>query len=351
MLMYWLLFLVPAWTGVVAGVNPKPAKKALEPSWLLVGLLLTLLIGFRHQVGGDWGTYEEYYLIILGESLAEVLARDDPGYYLLNWLSGQIDGGVYGVNLVSGALFSWGLVAFCRQQPRPWLALAVAMPYMVTVVAMGYSRQGVALGMAMLGLARLKQGRTLHFVVALALAATFHKSAVLLVPLAVMSAPRNRWWTGLWVGISAAVLYYLLLADSVDRLVEGYIGAEYQSEGAAVRIAMNVLPAGLLLLLRKRFVWQPAERNLWVILALLALACMTWLLLSPSSTAVDRVALYLIPLQLYVFSRLPDLLGRGGGKRTWVWAITIYYGVVLFVWLNFATHAFAWLPYRFYLFE
>ena len=351
MLTYWLLFLVPACASVAAGASPKIGKKALEPSWLLAGLLLTLLIGFRYQVGGDWGNYEAHYFDIMGAPLSEVLSNSDPGYYLLTWLSSEVDGGVYGVNLVFGALFTWGLVVFCRQQPRPWLALAVAMPYMVTVVAMGYSRQGVALGLAMLGLARLKEGRTLHFVIALALAATFHKSAVLLVPLAILATTRNRWWTGLWVSISVGVLYYVLLADSVDRLVENYIDAQYQSEGAAVRIAMNVLPAALLLLLRKRFVWQPAERNLWTMLALLAVASVVWLILSPSSTAVDRVALYLIPLQLYVSSRLPDLLGRSGAKRTWVWAVTAYYALVLFVWLNFATHAFAWLPYRFYLFE
>ena len=61
--------------------------------------------------------------------------------------------------------------------------------------------------------------------------------------------------SGLWVGITAGLLYYLLLADSVDNLVTNYIDAQYQSEGAAVRIAMNALPAGLLLVLRKRFVW------------------------------------------------------------------------------------------------
>lgn len=354
MLTYWLLFLVPAWASVAASSKPRltgNAAKAVEPAWLVAGLLLTLLIGSRFRVGGDWFNYEAHYLDMLGAPLSEVLSKDDPSYYLLTWLSGQFGGGVMAVNLVFGALFSWGLVAFCRQQPRPWLALAVAMPYMVTVVAMGYSRQGVALGLAMLGLTGLARGKVLYFVICVALAATFHKSAVLLVPIAVLATPRGRLWTGLWVGIAAGLLYYLLLADSVDRLIVNYVDAGYQSEGAAVRIAMNVLPAALLLLLRKRFVWPPAERNLWMMLALLALASVPWLLLSGSSTAVDRLALYLIPLQLYVLARLPDLLGRGTGRRTWVLAAVAYYGAVLFVWLNFATHAFAWLPYRSYLFE
>ena len=81
----------------------------------------------------------------------------------------------------------------------------------------------------------------------------------------------------------------------------------------------------------------------------------------PSSTAIDRVALYLLPLQLMVFSNLPEVLGRrpSAAKSTshnpastsnngWVLLVLAYYGAVEFVWLNFASHAPAWLPYRFY---
>lgn len=351
MLTYWLMFLVPAWASIAASGKPRPTNRHLEFSWLIAGVLLALVIGLRYQVGGDWGTYESHYRGLLGASLVEVLAMGDPGYYLLNWISGQVDGTVYLANLMSAALFSIGLVAFCRHQPRPWLALAVAVPYMVIVLGMGYTRQGVALGLAMLGMVGLAKKNNLQFVLFLALAATFHKSAVVLVPLAVLATPRGRLWTGLWVGIAAGVLYYLLLADSVEGLVTNYIDAEYQSEGAAVRVAMNALPAVLLLLLRKRFNWQPVERNLWVMMALLALASVGWLLVSSSSTAVDRLSLYLIPLQLFVFARVPDLMGRGGSRRTWVTAVVIYYAAVLFVWLNFAVHSQYWLPYRSWFFE
>ena len=64
------------------------------------------------------------------------------------------------------------------------------------------------------------------------------------------------------------------------------------------------------------------------------------------------MALYLLPLQLVVFAHLPDVLGRRGGNNTGLTSLVLLlYGAVLFVWLNYATHAFAWLPYRFYPLE
>jgi hypothetical protein len=348
MLTYWLLFVLPAWAAISAPTRQRPAGKYLELSWLVTGLLLTLLIGLRHQVGGDWGNYGGQYLEMLRAPLQKVLGKSDPGYHLLNWLAGKVNGDVYLVNLICGALFSLGLVAFCRQQPRPWLGLAVAVPYMVIVLGMGYTRQGVALSLVLLGMVGLARQRNLQFVLLVALAATFHKTAVLLAPLAMLATPRNRLWTALWVSISAVLLYWTLMADSIDGLITHYVEAQYQSEGAAVRIAMNAVPAALLLVLRKRLAGTQAERNLWTMMALAALVAVAALLVSPSSTAVDRVALYLLPLQVYVFTRLPDLLGQGSKRRDWVLLVVAYYAVVLFVWLNFSTHSSFWLPYQFY---
>ena len=80
-----------------------------------------------------------------------------------------------------------------------------------------------------------------------------------------------------------------------------------------------------------------------------ALLFVMLLKLSPSSTAVDRVALYWIPLQLFVLSRLPDALGLPNAANSfWVFVVVVYSAAVLLVWLVFGTFSYAWLPYQFY---
>lgn len=225
---YWFLFLVPAW---LAMTRLQPAANAGSPAgcwpdwWRVVFVLLTLMVGLRYQVGGDWGNYLPAVARASDHTVTQAIVSADPAYGLLNWLAAKSGLGIYLVNVVCAVLFSWGLVVFCRAQPRPWLALVVATPYLVTVVAMGYTRQGTAIGLAMLGLVALSERKLLRFVLFVALAATFHKSAVILMPLAVLAGSQQRLWTAFWVGVATVVFYVLLLQESVDALNANYITA------------------------------------------------------------------------------------------------------------------------------
>jgi hypothetical protein len=350
---YWLLFGVPAFLvfkrfGSIGHVNNSVSR--WPGWWRLMFLLLVLLIGLRHEVGGDWYNYLPMVRDASYQSLTQAAARSDPAYGLFNWLGARSGFGIYFVNIVCAVLFSWGLVVFCRAQPRPWLALVVAVPYLVIVVAMGYTRQGVAIGLAMLALVALSERKLLRFVLFVAVAATFHKSAVILLPLAVLAGTRQKLWTVFWMGLSFALFYVLLLQDSVESLHSGYIAAEMQSEGAALRAAMNAVPALMFLMFRRRFDMPQADRTFWTWMSLGALGLVAMLLgFSSASTAVDRVALYWIPLQLVVLSRLPQAIARKGSlERYLVFGVVAYSAAVLFVWLVFSAHSPEWLPYQFY---
>ena len=342
MFMFWALFAVAA-LGVLTPRRLPAAQARIV--WSMMGLCFAIIIGFRHEVGGDWFNYLPHFSRAGSMSFDEAIEMSDPGHYLLNmWVSG-LGGDIYYVNFIYAAVLMWGTVSFCRRQPNPWLALLVAVPYMLIVVGMGYTRQSVALGFALVGLIALGENRIRTFVVCVAFGALFHKSAVLLMPIAALAASRNRFLTAGIVAVSAALLYYLLLLDSADEMWRNYVDEQMQSEGGLIRVVMNMVPALLLILYRKRLAPDAQERKLWLWIAGFAIACVPLVFLA--STAVDRVALYLIPLQLFVFSRLPSLAKSIRGRTFVVLAILAYYAMVQYVWLNYATHSQYWVPYQF----
>ena len=357
MLVYWVMFLLPASYALGARTHTRASvhgmqSARLNAAWLAVCIFLTLLIGYRFQVGGDWGTYLRHLYQARYQDVSTAIEFQDPAYSLLNLLAVTQGWGISGVNVVSAALFSLGLVVFCRGLPRPWLALAIAMPYLVTVVAMGYTRQSVALGLAMLGLVALTRKEVRWFVFWVICASTFHKSAVLLLPIAALAATRSKYWTALWIGVVSLGAYYLFLERSVDTLYTNYVEAQYQSQGAVIRTAMNFVPALLYLTFRRRFALQPVEANLWRWFSIISILLFLTAILTLATTAVDRIALYMLPLQLVIFAHLPDALGRPGKANSgFTGLILFYYACVLFVWLNFAANAHYWLPYRFYPLE
>jgi hypothetical protein len=336
--------------GMLAWAGLGRSRRLPESAFLALLLFFTLLIGLRDQVGGDWDSYAPFLARSLGIPIADVFLEEEPGYGLLNWIGANWGGDIYLVNTVCGLVFTIGLLIFCRAQPRPWLALTLAFPYLVTVVAMGYSRQGVAIGLEMLALLALQRDQLLRFLGWIAIAATFHRTVLvlLILPTATLS-PSLRFSQLFRLALLAGAgygLYSAILAPELDYYRQGYLEAEYQSQGALIRVVLSLLPAVVFLLFRRRFRLPPATQRIWTLISLLAVLAAVGLFTVASSTAVDRLALYLIPLQLFVGSRLPDTRIFGIAPASWTQLLVAFSLAVLLVWLLFAGHSRFWLPYR-----
>lgn len=339
MIPFWLAFLLPT---LLTFSSVHRRHHALI--WLLLLVFFVMFTGLRHEVGGDWGTYLHHYESAQYFSFWEYLSRMDPGYMLLNWVSFQLDGGIYLVNTLSALIFFSCLIIFCRAQPLPFLALTAAIPYMVTVIANGYTRQAIALSLVMLALQSLSAGRLKHYLIYIAIGALFHKSAIILLPLAVFYTQRRLIIRIVGVGGFSVIMGYLFLVDHFEALWVNYVDSQMQSDGGLIRLMMNLVPSIIFFVYYRRIRQEWDDYRIWFIFALGTVMLIP--LVGFASTAVDRVALYLIPLQLVVFSRLPMLFSESGGRATVVKAIVGYYALVLFVWLNYASHAKYWLPYQ-----
>ena len=345
MFAYWALFSY----FVIGLISERGSDRGhrISSFFLVIGaIFIAAMIGLRYQVGGDWNQYEQLFAFARYSNVAQMLEFGDPAYQLLNLLVAYLGGDLWLVNLICGAIFSFGLYRLARTQPDPWLVMIAATPYLVVVVAMGYSRQGVAIGLLMAGLASLlRGGSVIKYALYVAAAALFHKTAVVGLPLIMFVSERSRLLNALFLLASGILMYDIFLSGATDNFFKNYVDAEYNSQGATIRVAMSVIPAALFLLMRKRFAMGPREDLLWRNFAYAAFALLMLLFVLPSSTVVDRLALYILPIQLVIIARLPWLgFGIGIGR---LMAVGFSFAV-LFVWLNFAVHAAWWVPYRFF---
>ena len=309
-------------------------------------ILTTLIIGLRFEVGGDWGAYQRMYNDIFFLSLPNALTTTDSGYAALNWLAAQIGLDITFVNLVCAMLFMSGLARLARRQPNPALAMLVAVPYFIIVVAMGYTRQAAAIGIICFAIADTSERHLIRLVILIGIAALFHKTAILILPIALVPVFRRNVLLG-GIGILLfIILFMLLLRDNSDKLLTNYVQGDYDSQGAAIRAAMNVVPAVIFFILRKRIDLPPFVKSFWATCAVLSIVSVFALATASASSGIDRLSLYIIPLQLVVYSRLPYILSSNGrAMPSILMAVVAYSFLVQFVWLNYAQNVEYWLPY------
>lgn len=324
-------------------------RGAQDPRLILFAtatVLTILMIGLRFEVGGDWGAYIRIYESIFFLPLASALSITDPGYAVLNWLAAQGNLGVISVNMVCAGLLMGGFARLAWKQPNPGLAVLVAVPYLIIVVAMGYTRQAAAIGIICFAIADASERTLIRLTILIAIAALFHKTAILVLPIALVPIFRRSAVFGAFGLALFLILFILLLRDTSDRLINNYVQGDYDSQGALIRVSMNVLAGGLFLLLRKHIEIPAFQKSFWTVCAILSVLSMAVLMISSASSGVDRLSLYLIPLQAVVYSRLPYILSRDGRALPSVLIAVVGYSfLVQFVWLNYADNANYWLPY------
>lgn len=316
-------------------------------SLAIFGLFYSLVAALRSEVGGDWFAYLYMLGTIRLGGIEEAVTATDPGFGLLLYLSNGLGTGIYLVNGVCSAILFYGVARAALQTREPWLAVAVAVPYLLIVVGMGYVRQAAAIGLVLAAVDAVRRERTSRALGMLLGATLFHSTAIVTWPLfAVAFANRNK-LRYLLVSTAGAVGMWYLILNRLGEFGEDYLGDAYESGGALVRLLMGVFPSLLLLVSVRRFNVGGRARSVWIGFAIANILALVGFFLSPSSTAVDRIALYFTGVQLIAFGSIGDLLGLSLRSRTLLRLLVLAYAAAtLLIWLIYATNASAWVPYK-----
>jgi hypothetical protein len=312
--------------------------------WCAVAIFYVLIIGFRQEIGVDWEAYKKHYDLVVNVPLSEALLTTDPAYAFLNWVCALVGGQVYLVNFVCALLFVYGLVKFCRQQQMPWVAFLVAQPILIFIVGMGYTRQSVAVGFELLALVAISKKNNKLFIFHIIIAALFHKTAIFLLPLIAIVSNKNKFLMLVAVLIFGVGLGLVLIVEQYEALVELYVEQKLSSDGGIYRIALNIIPAVLIFIFANKKIKRVEDRNLWKSFAVLSFLLFPLINITP--TATDRLVIYLIPIQLYVFSNAANWFENRTFRLLVLIGVILFYAVLMLVWLTFGSYREFWVPYR-----
>jgi len=343
------------------GISPIKADRNLSfIQWCLYGTLLILLIGFRHEVGGDWDNYiinNEVYTGLSSVSFFSLFDLNgvglvsDIGFLAIHWISMNYFNGIYATNFIMAIIFILGLFRLCRNMPIPWLALTISVPYLIVVVSMGYTRQSAAIGLILWGLVDLMHNNKGKAYFSIITAVLFHKTAIFMLPIIYFSnhpGSKNSIKHSILI-ILFLLIFSILLYSRIEYMVYSYLlPSVVQPSGSTVRILLNILPAVTFLSLKKAWSQKYKDAHVWTIFSIMSF--LLFLLNFVTPIAADRLSLYLMPLQIVVFSRIPSLISDKNIKSMFVIGVILLYIAILFVWLYFGVFSKFWLPYNNILF-
>jgi len=337
---------------VLFGLSPVRADHNLKKILLwLFGLVLIILIGLRHEIGGDWFRYlDTAYGISRGNSFDFLsFYTGDYGYRLIHWVSINYLNGIYATNLIHAIFFVVGLVRFCRAMPIPWIALFVSIPFLIVVVSMGYTRQAAAIGFLMWGLVDLINGKKSNFFISLLFGALFHYTVLIMLPIGVLySLNKGSFFRNLTIFILAVLssaFMYIFFISKIEHMMYYYITIKFHhSDGALVRVFISFLSAIIFFIYRDKFRKTFHDEKLWFIFSVASIMMLP--LAFYYSTFADRIAIYFLPLQMVILSRIPTLIASRYYRTLFILGVLLLYVSALFVWLNFGSYSGLWLPYQ-----
>lgn len=315
-------------------------------------VLLVLFIGFRYEVGADWLNYLYHVELQSDTELLFNIDKKEFFYYLIVWFASNIFGGIYFVNLILAIIFCCGLYSFAANfAVNRYGLLMIAFPVLIVVISLGFSRQSAAIGLFMLGLVQLLKGKNIKYILLILIATQFHLSAIVLLLLVFLFINQKKY---IIYPIAAIIVYasiITLLLPNIEYYDESYIKREYNSSGALIRVLMNTFSGLIFFVFKNHMVTNTKSFRIWKFISYATFVCFLFYLFSPSSTAVDRLSYYLIPIQLFVFSNLIRLPIKSNSLRIGNSFVFLFGLIVLCSWILLADHSKYWLPYNSYFFN
>jgi len=287
----------------------KPAKWKSALYLAVIFGYMWFLASFRQGIGFDYQNYIDIFqrhknAPIFDEMTAAGL---EPGFILLNKLMSFFTinpAAMYGIYsfliLAPVALF---IYRYCKDiWLSAWLYVTVTFFYSI----MNFIRQGLACSVILLGYGFLRGKKPVPFIAVVLLAACFHKTALIMIPVYFLCHIKLTWRLGaVYTGLTL-VLYLAsgFIVDTVtDFIFTGYKDTIWLEAGMPMRFLF--IPAVMFAVcLSLKSVWEKRDPDANLLLSLVMFSFICWLFIT-NHFILERFGMY---MYIFIIAAIPSAL-------------------------------------------
>lgn len=239
MLPYYLLI----GASLVGALLPLQRPRYRWGYLLVMGLTCWILATLRYVTGFDYRFYESAFQTAAVSGLNGA-SWSEPGYLLLNWavslLGGDYRAFLFVFHLLMAVLvFAW----IGRYSPAPWLSVFLFFALQYFALSMNFLRQALAAAIVLWVYPFLKDRRFLPACAIILLAACFHRTALIMLPLCVvLTLPPTKCHYGL-AALAASAAYFLMdplinIAVTIVPKYQHYLTEKYWQGNSFLYVLM-----------------------------------------------------------------------------------------------------------------
>ena len=369
---YLILFILP-----FLMVNLFKSSKSLENLfYLLFVIYLIIIVGFRFEMGLDWGNYlKEFYdrnfnyahhdnlklylnNLLSGDFIA--IRNLEPLYIFTLKISNLFFGNIILFNFLNALIAIGCLSFFCFKLENKWLGLAISMSFII-FYGMDIIRQFSALGLIFLTIYNLSKSNYFYSLIYWILSFSFHFSSIVFIFLflyLIFNKTRTK-STLLLLFISLIVFSFIVFnLESLVQIPEKnnlyiYIDSQnfFVSRGLTYRLIICIIPLIIFLSFKKHF----HKSSYFHILNWYSIVIFVFIILymfKINQTIIDRSIVYTLPFQIIVYSCAIKIFDYKKIKDFYLFFVTSLYLIFSFGWLYLSEDNFrVYIPYKSVIWE
>ena len=335
----------------------KLSENTKRSYFFLLFIFILLFISGRHHVGGDYVTYINIFDKIKIEP--EAFAKLQGLNYIIQILH-KLNLNYFFFNFVCALIFLTGIFRFLNISNERLFVFILLIPTMIYVVGMGYTRQSVSIGLLCYAIYYWSENMNVKKYIFFILSVSIHISSIIFIFLLFYKSYEKIRIPKLFIltsmSTSILFLFYYLYFNNFDNLSSAMsldIMNIKNSPLKFLKFLAHTVPIFVFLIFRKKFNKDKKIYPLYfffivsVIFVIVLMFIFNQLTEQSSYIDViaDRVLLPFLLIEALIFVRLYTLINLEY-KFLFKILILFYFGLMLFVWLEFADNSFAWQPYR-----